>query len=87
MLEWFKQFFIIPMSYLAAAASILFIAVEILTLTTWGLIKRGHVAARAYHKLIRPQKYNPLTDYKVWAGIAIGIGVTYYYVRSKRNAR
>lgn len=73
-MDWFRQFFIIPLSYLAAVCSIIFIAVEILTLTTWGLWLKGRNAAKTYWSVVsEPKKSSEIATNYVLAAIIAGL--------------
>lgn len=85
MLEWMKHFLAIPLSYVAALATIIFLAVEILTLTTWNLLKRGRSAAHTYYKLIGKPPKKPYENPYVIVGVLVAAYVAYTIYTKKKG--
>lgn len=83
MLVWLRHFLFIPISYLAAVGSILFISVEILGLTTAGIFKRGTKSAFQYWKMVHTRDEKPLTKSPTFWVVVGSVILSAYLMRRK----
>lgn len=85
MLDWLRSFVFIPLSYVAAVATMLWIAVEILTLTTWGLFMRFRTSAHAYYHLTTGKRKSSFNNPYVYGALAIALVAIIITVQKRKE--
>lgn len=75
---WIRHIFVIPLSLMAAVATIVWIALEIMGLTIWNLIRRASAASREFSDMLRGRKKSPLENpYIVVVLVVAAVGTVY----------